>query len=55
MRLRTRSVRIKELPDADLILRALQGEPPPEISLDLALLRKLRVRAAPFNGPVQVE
>jgi len=43
-------VRIKELPlSADHILRALQGEPPPEITLDLALLRRLRGA----GGPIQ--
>ena len=43
-------VRLKELPlSADHILRALQGEAPPEISLDLELLRKLRGA----GGPIQ--
>jgi CO/xanthine dehydrogenase Mo-binding subunit len=43
-------VRIKELPlSADHILRALQGEPLPEITLDLALLRRLRG----VGGPIQ--
>jgi carbon-monoxide dehydrogenase large subunit len=43
-------IRIKELPlSADQILRALQGEMPPEISLDLALLRRLRGA----GGPIQ--
>jgi CO/xanthine dehydrogenase Mo-binding subunit len=43
-------VRLKELPlSADHILRALQGEPPSEITLDLALLRKLRGA----GGPIQ--
>jgi CO/xanthine dehydrogenase Mo-binding subunit len=43
-------VRIKELPlSAEHILRALQGEPPAEITLDLALLRRLRGA----GGPIQ--
>jgi CO/xanthine dehydrogenase Mo-binding subunit len=43
-------VRIKELPlSADKILRALQGESPEEITLDLALLRRLRGA----GGPIQ--
>jgi CO/xanthine dehydrogenase Mo-binding subunit len=43
-------VRLKELPlSADPILRALQGEAPPEITLDLALLRRLRGA----GGPIQ--
>ena len=43
-------VRIKELPlSPDRILRALQGEPPEEISIDLELLRKLRSA----GGPIQ--
>ncbi len=43
-------VRIKELPlSADKILRALQGEPLEEVTLDLALLRKLRGA----GGPIQ--
>jgi hypothetical protein len=43
-------VRIKELPlSADHILRALQGESLPEITLDLALLRRLRGA----GGPIQ--
>jgi CO/xanthine dehydrogenase Mo-binding subunit len=43
-------VRLKELPlSADQILRALQGEPPPEITLDLELLRRLRGA----GGPIQ--
>jgi CO/xanthine dehydrogenase Mo-binding subunit len=43
-------VRIKALPlGADQILCALQGEPPEEIALDLALLRRLRGA----GGPIQ--
>jgi hypothetical protein len=43
-------VRIKSLPlSADQILRALQGEPPEEIALDLGLLRRLRGA----GGPIQ--
>jgi CO/xanthine dehydrogenase Mo-binding subunit len=43
-------VRLKELPlSADKVLQALQGEPREEISLDLALLRRLRGA----GGPVQ--
>jgi xanthine dehydrogenase molybdenum-binding subunit len=43
-------VRIKELPlSADKILRALQGEPLPEITLEVALLRELRGA----GGPIQ--
>jgi CO/xanthine dehydrogenase Mo-binding subunit len=43
-------VRLKALPlSADHILRALQGEPPEEITLDLALLRRLRGA----DGPIQ--
>jgi CO/xanthine dehydrogenase Mo-binding subunit len=43
-------VRIKSLPlSADQILRALQGEPPEEITLDLGLLRRLRGA----GGPIQ--
>ena len=43
-------VRLKELPlSADKVLHALQGEPPEEVSLDLALLRRLRGA----GGPIQ--
>jgi xanthine dehydrogenase molybdenum-binding subunit len=43
-------VRIKELPlSADKILRALQGEAPEEVALDLDLLRRLRGT----GGPIQ--
>jgi carbon-monoxide dehydrogenase large subunit len=43
-------VRLKELPlSADKVLRALQGEPPAEVTLDLALLRRLRGA----GGPIQ--
>jgi xanthine dehydrogenase molybdenum-binding subunit len=43
-------VRIKELPlSADKVLHALQGEPPEEVTLDLALLRRLRGA----GGPIQ--
>ena len=43
-------VRIKELPlSADKILRALHGEAPEEVTLDLGLLRKLRGA----GGPIQ--
>jgi len=43
-------VRIKELPlSADKILRALHGEPLPEVELELALLRELRGA----GGPIQ--
>jgi CO/xanthine dehydrogenase Mo-binding subunit len=43
-------VRLKELPlSADKVLRALQGEPPEEVTLDLALLRRLRGA----GGPIQ--
>jgi xanthine dehydrogenase molybdenum-binding subunit len=43
-------VRLKELPlSADKVLQALQGEPPEEISLDVALLRRLRGA----DGPIQ--
>jgi xanthine dehydrogenase molybdenum-binding subunit len=43
-------VRLKELPlSADKVLQALQGEPPEEINLDLALLRRLRGA----GGPIQ--
>jgi CO/xanthine dehydrogenase Mo-binding subunit len=43
-------VRLKELPlTADKILRALQGEAPEEIALDLDLLRRLRGA----GGPIQ--
>jgi hypothetical protein len=43
-------VRIKELPlSADKILRALHGEAPEEVTLDLDLLRRLRGA----GGPIQ--
>ena len=43
-------VRLKELPlSADKVLRALQGEAPEEINLDLVLLRRLRGA----DGPIQ--
>jgi xanthine dehydrogenase molybdenum-binding subunit len=43
-------VRLKELPlSADKVLHALQGEPPEEVGLDLALLRRLRGA----GGPIQ--
>jgi hypothetical protein len=43
-------VRLKELPlSADNILRALRGEPLEEVTLDLALLRRLRGA----GGPIQ--
>jgi xanthine dehydrogenase molybdenum-binding subunit len=42
-------VRIKELPlSADKILRALHGEAPEEVTLDLGLLRKLRGAGGPI-------
>jgi carbon-monoxide dehydrogenase large subunit len=43
-------VRIKDLPlSAEKILRALQGEAPEEVALDLDLLRRLRGA----GGPIQ--
>jgi hypothetical protein len=43
-------VRLKELPlSPEKILRALRGEPPEEVTLDLALLRALRGAVGPIQ------